>query len=346
MNLFYQPDQGRCGDIIPFWENGLYHLFYLGHGWTRIDTRDQLHFSAPVSTGIRGGTGSVVKSGGLYHLFYCTFTFTPYCRQYVCHAVSEDLETWTPLPEDTFQPDDVIYEMSDWRDPHVVWNEEEGCWWMLIAAQRKGRTMRKGCVALCKSDDLHQWRICEPLYAPLTHPSAHECPDLFRWGDWWYLTYSVYTDRFRTLYRMARSPKGPWITPPVDTFDTRCFYAAKHGTDGESHFLYGWNPDRAENIWHFNPEQSRGKDYDTWDWGGVMIVHRLLQHPDGTLGVCPPDAVDGAFLRRQPLELRPLNGTWQLTDTGASVRTPYAYASLLLNRVPARGKLELDVSFD
>ena len=198
---------------------------------------------------------------------------------------------------------------------------------------------------MCKSSDLHHWTICEPLYAPATNQSGHECPDIFRWGDWWYLTYSVYTDRFETLYRMARSPKGPWITPKVDTFDTRCFYAAKHGTDGENHYMYGWNPLREKNLYGFNPENYKGKDYNTWDWGGTMIVHQMVQQSDGTLAVKPPKAVDNAFSTEEALELRPLVGPWVLHEKGACVDTPSEYASLLLNRVPDCCKLEMDVSF-
>ena len=346
MKLFYQPENGRVGDVIPYYEDGVFRPFYLGKGWNNVSTRDHLRFYDAYATSIHGGTGSIVKADGVYHAFYCQFSDKPYPRQYACHAVSADLREWTDLPEDTFQPDDMIYEMSDWRDPHVVWIEEDNCWWMLLAAQKKGRTMRKGCVGLCKSNDLKHWRYCEPLYAPSTCQSASECPDLFHWGEWWYLTYSVYTDRFQTLYRMARSPKGSWITPVVDTFDTRCFYAAKHGTDGENHYMYGWNPRKDMNIWHFNPQQYDGLDYNTWDWGGAMIVHQLVQNPDGTLGVKPPDAVDNAFTASEPIELCPLTGEWQTEGHSARVDSPYGYSSLLLNRVPACCKLEMTVRFD
>ena len=128
MNIFYHPEDGRMGDIIPYYEDGIFKLFYLGFGWSNISTRDQLHFTDPFRTEIRGGTGSVLRVDGEYHMFYCKFTFTPYMRQYVCHAVSGDLKQWKELPEETFQPDGIIYEMSDWRDPHVIWNEEEQCW--------------------------------------------------------------------------------------------------------------------------------------------------------------------------------------------------------------------------
>lgn len=345
MKIFYHPEDGRMGDIIPYYEDGVFKPFYLGFGWSNVSTKDHLHFYDQYSTGIRGGTGSIVKVDGTYHMFYCTFIHKPYMRQFVCHATSPDLKTWTEHPEETFEPDDIIYEMTDWRDPHVIWNEEEQCWWMILAAQKKGPSMRKGCVGLCKSHDLTHWDICEPLYAPATNQSAHECPDIFKWGDWWYLTYSVYTDRFETLYRMARSPKGPWITPKYDTFDTRCFYAAKHGTDGKEHFMYGWNPQREKNLWGFNPNYN-GKDYNTWDWGGTMIVHKLIQNPDGTLYVTPPTAVDNAFPCENELKLQPLVGDWKLSEKEAQVNSPCGYSSLLMNKVPECCKLEMDVCFD
>ena len=346
MKLFYHPEDGRMGDIIPYYEDGVFKPFFLGNGWSCVSTKDHLHFYDMFSTGIRGGTGSIVKVDGLYHMFYCKFTFEPYMRQYACHATSEDFRNWTEHPEDTFMPDGVIYEMSDWRDPHVIWNEEEQCWWMILCAQARGRTMRKGCVGLCKSTDLKHWDYCEPLYAPTTNQSGHECPDIFKWGDWWYLTYSVYTDRFETIYRMSKSLNGPWITPKVDTFDTRCFYAAKHGTDGNEHFMYGWNPQREKNMWKFNPQEYKGKDYNTWDWGGTMIVHKLIQEADGTLSVTVPTAVDNAFSHSEPLRMDPLTGDWKLTEDSASIDTPYGYSSLMFNKVPQCCKLEMDVSFE
>ena len=347
MKLFYHPESGRMGDIIPYFEDGVFRLFYLGNGWSNVSTTDQLHFADEFSTSIRGGTGSVVKVDGTYHMFYCKFTDSPYPRQYSCHAVSTDFREWTEIPEDTFQPDDVIYEMSDWRDPHVVWNEEERCWWMLIAAQKKGRTMRKGCVGLCKSDDLKHWRYCEPVYAPSTNQSASECPDLFRWGDWWYLTYSVYTDRFETLYRMARSPMGPWITPKRDTFDTRCFYAAKHGTDGTDHFMYGWNPDREKNIWDFSPGKDYGKDYQTWDWGGTMIVHQLVQNEDKTLGVKAPEQFDSYFTIDKLIHAVAKEGDVKIDGNNISLSAePGSYALADMGTRPATMTLECDVTLD
>lgn len=300
------------GDIIPYYEDGVFKLFYLGVGWTNVSTVDQLHFYDEYRTGIYGGTGSVIKVDGIYHMYYCKFTFEPYMRQYVCHAVSEDLKTWKELPEETFQPDDVLYEMTDWRDPHVIWNEEEGCWWMLLAAQRKGLTMRKGCVGLCKSTDLHHWTIEEPLYAssdlsswelwePLLLPgtTSCECPDLFKWGDWWYCFYS--TD-WVTRYMRAPSLEGPWEHPPMEAFDSHAFYAAKTGVLNGKHYLCGWIATRGGYSGEFS-------DTSAWDRAGNLAVYELEQDLEGWLSIHLLETIREAF--GEPV---PLNGQLLLAE--------------------------------
>lgn len=252
MNLFYIPEYAKCGDVIPFYneEKKRFDNFYLKNwnpgapkekvvrGWHRIVTTDNRNFEE-IPTGIEGGTGSVIKVGDTYHMFYCTFDFDKDpVAQWARHAVSKDLETWTDFPEEKFGPDGVIYRMTDWRDPHVFWNEEEQKWWMLLAARENAPTERNGCVALCVSDDLSHWEYRKPLYAPRVHQAAYECPDFFRMGDWYYLVYSNYTDGFNTYYRMSRSPEGPWIRQKRDTFDGRAFYAAKTGSDGVNRYVY------------------------------------------------------------------------------------------------------------
>ena len=137
-----------------------------------LSTTDHIHYTEH-DTKIVGGTGSVIKVDGLYHMFYCTFQ--------------------------KFASDDVIYESIHWRDPFVFWSEEENCWWMIFAAQKKGKTTRRGCVGLCKSKDLHHWDYCEPFYAPMNAQCAFECPDFFRMGDWYYLVFSSYADRYQTM---------------------------------------------------------------------------------------------------------------------------------------------------
>ncbi len=357
MDLFYTPQYAKAGDVIPFYndETKQFENYYLKnwnpdapaekvvHGWHRIVTKDNRTYEeSPVN--ICGGTGSVIRAGDWYHLFYCTFDQEPQA-QWARHAVSRDLKTWEDIPEDKFGPDGVIYRMSDWRDPFVFWNQEEQKWWMLLAARENTQTERNGCVALCVSTDLSKWEYCGPLYAPGIHPAANECPDLFRMGDWYYLVYSNYTDGFSTYYRMSRSPHGPWVRPPVDTFDGRAFYAAKTAGDGKDRYIYGWNPTRGENGWGFDPGRDYGKDYSTWNWGGSVVVHKLVQHEDGTLGVCPVESVANAYGTGRKISWEPLAGAWEISEKHAICISLDSYASALCGRMPCRGVIRARIKY-
>ncbi|MBJ9992388.1 glycoside hydrolase family 32 protein [Paenibacillus sp. S28] len=352
--FFYRPENAWVGDVIPYYEDGEFKLFYLhgwrdnyregfDHGWYLIGTKDFVNYREDGACKIEGGTGHILKVDDIYHMFYCVF---PPGKQLVCHAISDDLKHWDPIPEDTFTADDRIYEMSDWRDPFVFWNEEEGQYWMLLAAMSKGSTNRKGCTALLSSKDLKTWEHREPLYAPNLHVGAHECPDLFRIGDWWYLIYSSYTGRFATFYRMSRSLNGPWITPKEDTFDGRAFYAAKSVSDGEKRFLFGWNPTKNDDLFSWNPPKSRGKDYDTWDWGGNLIVHEIVQRTDGTLGVKVPETVDGAFAKPLIVHFDKIAGDWKHRGSSLSCTSPYGFAGCMTrDDLPDQCKISATISF-
>ena len=352
MAVYFRPERAVLGDVIPFYDDGEFKPFYLRNyrgnrdaehqdSWVMLTTTDHVHFREH-DTHIVGGTGSVIKVDGLYHMFYCTFQLDPE-RNYINHAVSEDLDAWREIPEDRFRSDDVIYAPVHFRDPFVFWNEEERRWWMIFAAQKQGPTSRRACVGLCKSDDLHHWEYCQPLYAPADAQCAFECPDLFKWGDWYYLVFSSYADRFQTLYRMSRSLNGPWLTPEIDTFDTRAFYAAKTGTDGTRRYIYGWNPTRECNQHHFDPQDHDGLDCNTWDWGGNLIVHELWQDEKGMLYVKPVDTVLAAFGDEQPLTTRFLSGTWKEEDGAWTADVPYSYAALLMNDLRETSRLSMDV---
>lgn len=352
MSLYFRPEKGVLGDMIPFYDNGVFKPFYLRNyrgnrdaqhqdSWVMLSTTDHIHFQEH-DTKIVGGTGSVIYVDGLYHMFFCTFQVFPE-KNYINHAVSKDLDTWMEIEEDRFASDNVIYAPVHWRDPFVFWSEEESCWWMIFAAQKKGNTTRRGCVGLCKSDDLHTWRYCEPFYAPMNAQCAFECPDFFKMGDWYYLVFSSYADRYQTLYRKSKSPYGPWQTPEIDTFDTRAFYAAKTGTDGVHRYVYGWNPTREDNEHHFDPMEYDGKDCNTWDWGGNLIVHELWQEENGDLFAKPLDTILKETDQKMELSTNALTGNWEITGDCADIQVPYQYGALLLNPLQETSRLSFDV---
>ena len=345
MSILYKPDDGVAADFIPFFWKGEYHLFYLkdyrdhaGHGegtpWWHLVTRDFVTFEDLGEALPRGGaeeqdlyvfTGSAIEANGTFHIFYTGHNHhlaekgKP--QQAIMHATSPDLRTWTKHPGHTFFADSSTYEINDWRDPFVFRNDEAGEWWMLLAARWKdGRpSRRKGLTALCASKDLVAWEVRDPFWAPDLY-FTHECPDLFRMGEWWYLIVSEFSDTVRTRYRMAKSLAGPWITPADDMFDDRAYYAAKTAGEGDERYLFGWLPTRENES-----------DGGNWQWGGSLAVHKLEQRADGTLRALPPASVPGEFTKRQSLSVRDMLGEWSMEGSTLTARSAGRHSAVLLD---------------
>lgn len=237
-------------------------------------------------------TGSVIEGNdGNFHMFYTAQNnYNPkYHRdgkplQYVAHAISTDLINWEKLPELTFGADERIYEPFDWRDPFVFYNEEEKCFDMLLAARLRGASEKNGgCVGLCRSYDLLHWEAKEPFYNPESY-MTHECPDLFKLGNKWYLVYSTFSEKFVTHYRMSDKLSGPWTSPIEDTFDARAFYAAKTAQVGDKRMAFAWVPTK------------RGEsDFGQYEWGGNFIAHEINQTTDNKLTVKPAEGLINMF---------------------------------------------------
>lgn len=349
MNLFYKPQFGVVGDCIPYFRDGRYHLFYLrnyrdedsfgwGSPWHHVSTLDGVTFvdhgeAIPKGTeseqdaGV--GTGSVITDDdGLHHIFYTGIN--PLLRtdegreQVIMHATSTDLDHWTKDPEFFFEADESRYERHDWRDPFVYRHPDTGAYTMLVAARtRTGEPTTRGCTAVLTSTDLRTWEHVRDWAPGRYH--GHECPDLFRMGDWYYLVYAEYTTHTATRYVMSRTPDGPWIAPPDDQFDNRAFYAAKSAapSDGGPRLLFGWNPTKVDD-----------RDDGEWQWGGNLTVHEVTQREDGTLGVRPPAAMTTSF--GTPTEgavTVPVNGT-------------YARTSEVVGALPSTALVECTLTFD
>lgn len=346
--FFYRPADAWAGDFIPLFSDGKFQLFFLldwrdrekhgeGTPWYRLSTTDLVHFEEHGQVLPRGTkqeqdlyvfTGSAIHAQGQYHIFYTGHN--PYFvdqgkpEQGVMHAVSPDLQHWTKLPGDTFFAPAGRYEPNDWRDAFVFFNDETKEYHMLVAARHtSGIPRRRGLTALCTSKDLHHWEVRGDFYAPNLF-FTHECPDLFKMGDWWYLLFSEFTDLVATRYRMSRSLNGPWITPSQDTFDGHAFYAAKTASNGKDRFLFGWNPTRSDNS-----------DAGGWNWGGNLVVHQLVQDKNGLLQVRMPDRVAAAFTKRDHAvsEARVVDGTG-------------TFGTLVEGQLPAIGRLSAVLRYE
>lgn len=324
--IFYTPEyqyEGMphgemCGDLMPFYENGVYTFIYLyKYCIYAVETKDFVHYDnfrivlqngTPQEQDWHAATGSVCKCKDQYYFYY-----TGFCEgnrgkegkyeQAILRAVSRDMISWEKDKEFMFCPDEEHFAGRHWRDPHVFWNKALGKYSMLVTAcEKDGEENRSGCTAVYVSDDILNWEYYNTICSPGIYPTL-ECQDCFEINGKWYLTYSSYEKQWETKYKVADAFEGPWITPAWDDkFDGRDFYAAKTVFDGKHRYLVGWQSIRKD-----------CKNDSPYVWGGNVVVHELVQRKNGELGVKMPDTIRQAFT--SPLERNVVvkRGEW---DTG------------------------------
>lgn len=361
--VYYRsPNKSVCADVIPFYENGEFKLFYLrdyrdrendGEGcpWCLLNTKDLVNYFDYGPVLVRGKedeqdlyvfTGSIFKLAERYVIYYTGHN--PHLRQKglpeqkILRAYSQDLIEWEKDQTFVFEAPEQ-YEIHDWRDPFVYYDEELKEYRMLIAARDKNDKpfFTKGLTLLVTSKDCENWTLAkEPFYYPHAY-FTHECPDLFKMGDWWYLVFSEFTDKISTTYRMSKTPYGPWYAPINNTFDGHAFYAAKSTVDKDGRrIMFGWNCIK-----------NNEKDFDFWQWGGTIIPHELVQNDDGTLGVkCPKEVLDAfdkevkIFKTSDVGLVKENNGLYELGDTNGS------HHILMFNDIPNTAKIKLKIKLD
>ena len=354
--MFYKPEIGVAADVIPFYENGEFKLLYLhdyrdidkyGEGcpWDLLTTKDFLTYQKYSNVIERGGkkeqdlyifTGSVIKKDGIYFVFYTGHN--PHLRerglpeQKILLATGKELTNLEKVKEFVFEAPDYL-EMHDFRDPFIYYDENASEYKMLLAARTKsGPIKHRGVTMVAHSKDLYDWVLDKkPFYAPNAY-YTHECPDYFQMGEWYYLIFSEFTDKFVTRYRYSKQPEGPWLTPKDDAFDNHAFYAAKSVSDGEQRYLFGWNPTK-------NGE----KDSEFWQWGGNIIPQELYQNADGTLSVRILNQINDFYNKKVPLEVFSNSGMLHSDCTSAD-ETIYGYT--LFNAIPPSCKIGLSFTIN
>ena len=311
------------GDAIPFYHDGKYHIFSLTSppgttvyparlrtSWSHCVSDDLVHWTElptalypgegeePDASGV--WTGSVIYGEGKYHAFYTGYCLSAEFQQTICHATSEDGIVWTKDPANpVITPLTELYEKLDWRDPYIFYNEEDRCYWLVLSARELDMPVtRRGCVVLYRSKDLAAWEHYGPIYAA-GHTNCPECPEMYKIGENWYLSYSRFSEFGNTIYRISRSPFGPWRKPKKDGIGGRRFYAAKSMQDDAGRrFYFAWIHDRAENS-----------DRGEWYWGGKFCVpHEVTVDADGELDVKMPEEYVSAFHEPVPWEYVPVMG--------------------------------------
>ena len=290
------------GDAIPFYHDNVYHIFSLTSPpgttvyperlrttWEHSVSRDLVHWEE-VETALYPGegeepdacgvwTGAAIYGQGKYHIFYTGYNYNIHYQQTICHAVSQDGIHFEKDPKNPIIVPYEGYELVDWRDPYVFYNEDDKCYWILISGRKEeGPPARRGCIVLYRSWDLENWEYYGPIYRPY-HTNCPECCEMYKIGDLWYLSYSRFSEFVNTIYRVSNSPFGPWRTPKMDGIGGRRFYAAKSmENDQGRRFYFAWAHDRADES-----------NFGQWYWGGQFCIpHEVCQNPEGELDVKMP----------------------------------------------------------
>lgn len=298
--LHYREGEIKAGDLIPFYWDGAYHVFYLqNNDWAHIVSDDLLSWRKLPDALVKGSdplgpdsegiwTGSLVEHDGTFYLFYTGKNYNdPLGDQKVMRATSSDLVNWTKDSTFIFYADGEIYwnksvngpiddrhayHHQAFRDPHVVWNEQADEWWMGFHGMLSDGS--KPVVTLYTSKDLDHWTPQQPW---VIYPASvsGDCPDIFQERGKWYIDLADYH------YVQVDEPGA--VDPPVMQYDCGDLRVAKTMYDGQRRIIMGWVGDYAGNT-----------DSGEYQWGGDMSMPReIYAGDDGRLYQRPvKEAVD------------------------------------------------------
>ena len=270
-SIHFVPPERAVGDVMPiFWE-GEYHVYYLTNPtgnhdvhWEHIVSADLLHWKQlPAALtvdysdpeGVEGCcifTGCVLERDGLFHAFYTGWNpNNPEGREFVLHATSKDLISWTKHPEDMIAPDGVHYgdhQKRDFRDPQIFWNQYAKEYWMILLVNDAKNS--SNVFGLLTSKDLKTWKQQDPLEGV----PGDECPDYFQIGETHYMGSC-------RRYAYSKNINGPWKFPDLTNIINSPFcVAAKRVFDGKRHVWFGG-----------------------WAKGPMAVPREIYPGPDGLL---------------------------------------------------------------
>lgn len=315
MTIFTKPTNGNIGDVMPFYHNNTWHFFYLHdsapkpgfHPWYHMSTTDFTSFTdhgevIPVIHDIESqelalGTGSVIEKDGTFYAFYTAHNGRLVPKEMIMLSTSTDLETWEKQSL-VIDPRTYGFDSYDFRDPHVVYIPEKDTYYMLFTTRYLG----KGAIGYLVSDDLLTWeKVSDGIFflnnektGTDSVDSNLECPTLWYFNGYWYMTFSDQWPTRQTHYLYKQNFDDEWIKPLVHTFDSAGLYAGKVAHSEDRMILGGW-------VSHdFNRSNEFG-------WGGNFIAHELKQRSNGTLYVDLVKEIKEKISHPQVLEITDTN---------------------------------------
>jgi beta-fructofuranosidase len=348
---YYKPDGNlNVGDCMPFYLDGVFRLYYLvdeghhralgglgGHQWAQASSRDLTSWehhplAIPITEAREGSicTGSVLHHEGTFFGFYATRMRDR--TQHLSLATSSDGIRFVKQTPNPFASPPHGYDPLDYRDPCVFHSRADGRFHMLVTASLTDPPVpgRGGCLAHLVSEDLRHWEQCEPFIIPGL-PGAPECPDYFAWRGWHYL---IFSNEGVARYRLSRDPFGPWLRPPVDTFDGPAARVMKTAAfTGDRRIGVAWIGAREGNT-----------DHGAFQFGGNAVFRELVQAADGTLRAkFPAEMVPWGRALSNPA-IKALASGVGCSGRGVRLSAPEGLAAAVIDGVPRDVRLTLRVA--
>lgn len=156
-SIYQAPVKGYVGDVMPFYDNNTFHLFFLAdwrdnapqyHPWYKFTTTDLLTYTDKgimIGYGRADqedytlGTGSVIKAGNNYYGYYTghnyLFLNTARPQEGIMYATSTDLNSWTKKSGFLIIPPSG-YDFNNFRDPNIFFNDATQEYWMVVGARK------------------------------------------------------------------------------------------------------------------------------------------------------------------------------------------------------------------
>lgn len=305
--VYFRPDmdgddQPYVGDAMPFYENGVYYIYYLkdrgdsrNHSVYLAATTDFVSYteyddavleSTPGAQDDWIGTGSVVNVEGKYYLFYTGHTNGPMeYKEKIMAAVGDSPLAFTKLPDWELIPPDELGQKRDFRDPQAYYDPETGTIDLTVTAAQGGVAR---ILKFTLSADL-QNAVYDGII--FTDPTGDfwnlECSDTFRIGDTWYITYSGQDDTL--WFASSKTPYGPY--GEAKRLEGKLFYAAKHVENSENAYMVGWA----------RRSSTMSSAMGVTGWAGNLVVQKIVQKESGDLVLAPVDAAVDNFTTRRTL---------------------------------------------
>lgn len=271
-----------AGDCMPFAHDGKYHLFYLfdrrrhqskwsfgAHQWAHLSTNDlrtwQNHPMAVTIDHCYEGsicTGSLIYHNGRYYAFYAIRMFDRSPAR-LTWSVSEDGDKF--VKKYSYITLKEPYHTSSARDP-MVFCGNDGCFHMLVTTSYIKDGTSRGALAHLISDNLENWiQLPEPMLL-LNIENQPECPDYFKFGDWYYLIIANYG---RSRYLKSKYPLGPWAESENNFIGHENYRVPKSAFYKERVIFSGFVP-------------------ETPGYAGKIELLEAIRNEDGTLSFITP----------------------------------------------------------